>query len=257
VIFSESVGSGEPLLLLNGIMMTTATWAAQTRALSPHFRCLLHDFRGQLRSEKPPGPYSMSMHVDDLEALLEEQGIERAHLVGTSYGGEVGMMFAAAHPERVRSLTVIACVSRVNDVLAEGVTRWARTAREAPEQLWDVTAPYNYSPRFLDENPVFVEAARQRMASQPAEWYRALADLCEAFVTLSVDLSAIRCPTLVLCGQDDSWAPAPRHREMAANIPGSRLVLVPDCGHMCTMERPEAVTRALLEWHAASESTGQ
>jgi pimeloyl-ACP methyl ester carboxylesterase len=70
-------------------------------------------------------------------------------------------------------------------------------------------------------------------------------------------LPAIRCPTLVLCGQDDSWAPAPRHREMAANIPGSRLVLVPDCGHMCTMERPEAVTRALLDWHAASESTGQ
>ena len=70
-------------------------------------------------------------------------------------------------------------------------------------------------------------------------------------------LAGIRCPTLVLCGEQDSWAPAQRHREMAAKIPGATLVLVPECGHMCTMERPEAVTRALLEWHAASESAGQ
>ena len=246
MIFSESVGSGEPLLLLNGIMMTTATWAAQTRALSPHFRCLLHDFRGQLRSDKPPGPYSMSMHVDDLEALLDEQGIDRAHLVGTSYGGEVGMMFAAAHPERVRSLTVIACVSRVNDVLAEGVTRWARTARETPEQLWDVTAPYNYSPRFLEENPVFAEAARQRMASQPAEWYRALADLCEAFVTLDVDLSAIRCPTLVVAAEHDVLKPLPFSREIAEGIAGARLQVISESGHAVVIEKAEAVSSAVL-----------
>ena len=63
-------------------------------------------------------------------------------------------------------------------------------------------------------------------------------------------LPGIRCPTLVLCGEQDNWAPADRHREMAASIPGAQLVLVPECGHMCTLERPEAVTRALLEWYA-------
>jgi pimeloyl-ACP methyl ester carboxylesterase len=62
-------------------------------------------------------------------------------------------------------------------------------------------------------------------------------------------LPAIRCPTLVLCGQEDSWAPAVRHIDMAARISGSKLVVVPECGHMCTMERPEAVTQALLEWY--------
>jgi pimeloyl-ACP methyl ester carboxylesterase len=63
-------------------------------------------------------------------------------------------------------------------------------------------------------------------------------------------LDTIRCPTLILCGNEDSWAPADRHRDMAARIPGATLTLVPDCGHMCTMERPEAVTRALLDWRA-------
>jgi pimeloyl-ACP methyl ester carboxylesterase len=63
-------------------------------------------------------------------------------------------------------------------------------------------------------------------------------------------LDEIRCPTLVLCGADDSWAPPARHREMAARIHGATLTLVPECGHMCTLERPEAVTRALVDWRA-------
>ena len=63
-------------------------------------------------------------------------------------------------------------------------------------------------------------------------------------------LAQIHCPTLVLCGAEDSWAPADRHREMARQIAGSTLTLVPECGHMCTLERPEDVTRALVEWRA-------
>jgi pimeloyl-ACP methyl ester carboxylesterase len=64
-------------------------------------------------------------------------------------------------------------------------------------------------------------------------------------------LEQVRCPTLVLCGAEDSWAPAARHREMAAKIGGARLVLVPECGHMCTLERPAAVTAALSDWFGA------
>ena len=63
-------------------------------------------------------------------------------------------------------------------------------------------------------------------------------------------LDEIRCPTLILCGNEDAWAPADRHRGMAARIPGATLALIPDCGHMCTMERPEAVTAALVAWAA-------
>ncbi|MEA2163661.1 MAG: hypothetical protein QOK37_1788 [Thermoanaerobaculia bacterium] len=173
MIFHEVIGVGEPLVLLNGIMMTTASWAKQTAALSPHFRCILHDFRGQLRSDKPPAPYSMQMHVDDLLALLDELGVERAHLVGTSYGGEVGMMFAGAHPDRVRSLSVIACVSRVDDSLRDGITLWAETARNAPERLWELSLPYNYSPQFIAANPAFIAVSSQRVSSMPADWYRA------------------------------------------------------------------------------------
>jgi pimeloyl-ACP methyl ester carboxylesterase len=63
-------------------------------------------------------------------------------------------------------------------------------------------------------------------------------------------LDEIRCPALVVCGNDDAWAPPDRHRAMAARIAGATLTLVPDCGHMCTLERPEAVTGALVAWRA-------
>jgi pimeloyl-ACP methyl ester carboxylesterase len=74
-------------------------------------------------------------------------------------------------------------------------------------------------------------------------------------------LNSIRVPSLVLCGREDSWAPVQRHLEMSADIAGSTFVEIPDCGHMCTMERPDAVTAAMKKWFeavlAAEERHGQ
>ena len=248
MIFHETTGEGEPLVLLNGIMMTTASWLAQTRALAPYFRCILHDFRGQLRSGKPPGPYTMQLHVDDLVALLDALGVERAHVVGTSYGGEVGMMFAAAHPERVRTLSVIASVAHVDAPLRDAVRLWADTARNAPERLWDVTLPYNYSPRFVAAHPEIILAAEKRVAALPPEWFRALADLCDAFTTLHVDLGAIRCPTLVMVGRDDALKPLRYSRDIAAGIAGAQLHVIEDAGHAVIIEKPDEVNAALLRF---------
>ena len=69
--------------------------------------------RGQGRSEHPEGPYSMDQHADDLAALLDACGVERAHLVGISYGGEVSQAFVLRHPARVRSLVLTDTVSEV------------------------------------------------------------------------------------------------------------------------------------------------
>ena len=248
MIYHEVVGAGEPLVLLNGIMMTTASWAKQTSALATRFCCILHDFRGQLRSEKPPGPYSMQMHVADLLTLLDELGIERAHLVGTSYGGEVGMMFAGAHPDRVRSLSVIASVSRVDQSLRDSIALWAETARNAPEHLWEVSLPYNYSPQFIAANPSFIEASRQRVSAMPPDWFRGLADLCDAFLRLDVDLGAIRCPTLVLAAAGDLLKPLRFSREIADGIANAQLAIIEDAGHAVVIEKPDAVNSLLFQF---------
>jgi 3-oxoadipate enol-lactonase len=225
-------------------MMTMQSWALQVPRLSARFRCVLHDFRGQLRSGKP-GAYTLAQHVDDLRALLDLLGIERADVAGTSYGGEIGMLFALAHPERVRRLVVIACVSEADAALRETVGRWIEVARHDPERLYDATVHDNFSEGFLAARPQFIELGRERLRTYPPEWFGAFAELCEAALTLRVDVRRIAVPTLVICGEKDALKPVARSREMAERIPNAELVIVPGAGHAVVIERPEEVSTAI------------
>ena len=102
----------EVVVLSNGVLMSTASWAFQTPVLAKHYRVLLYDCRGMWQSQHPPGPYSMELHADDLAALLDAMGIERAHIAGISYGGELSLAFALKYPGRTRSLIVSSAVSQ-------------------------------------------------------------------------------------------------------------------------------------------------
>jgi pimeloyl-ACP methyl ester carboxylesterase len=96
---------------------------------------------------------------------------------------------------------------------------------------------------------VLIASVVEMMARSSADIFAAQIRALLARPDAAPLLAGIRCPTLVLCGENDSWAPADRHRDMAVRIADARLILVPECGHMSTMERPEAITQALLDWH--------
>lgn len=243
----------EAVAFLNGIMMTADSWIFQRRALASHYRLVLHDFRGQLRN-LVPGPFTLQQHIDDLRELLDAEGVDRVHLVGTSYGGEVGMLFALAHPQRVRSLAVIACVSHVGRPLREAVERWRDVARAQPEQLFDLTAPYNFSPGML--TPTFLEAGRERLRNLPPQFFASLADLCDAFLTLDLTarLHEIRVPTLVIAAEKDALKPLHYSREIASSIPNARLEVIPDAAHAVVVEDPHSVNALLLDWLSSSPS---
>ncbi len=247
-IYYEIRGEGEPVVFLNGVMMTTQSWGLQTKELARRYRCVLHDLRGQLKSAKPEGPYTMELHADDLAALLDALDLERVHLVGTSYGGEVGLIFAAAHPRRVRSLAVISTVGRVSNLLRRKVDLWAETALRDPQKLYDLAAPFNFSNRFLEQNPGVVGLGRARLAEAPAEFFPAFARLVEAFRGLDVSdrLADIRCPTLVMCGEEDALKPVAESRFIARRIPGAEMLIVPGAGHALVIEKPGEVNTALL-----------
>lgn len=238
----EQTGDGPPLLLLNGVMMTMQSWALQVPRLSSRFRCVLHDFRGQIHSGKPGGT-TLAQHVADLCALLDLLGIERADLAGTSYGGEIAMLFALAHPERVRRLVVIACVAEADDPLRAKVGRWIDVARHDPARLYDATVHDNFSEAFL--TPKFIDLGRERLRMYPPEWFEAFAQLCEAALTLRVDLQRIAVPTLVVCGADDALKPVAHSRAIAAGIPNAELIMIPGAGHAVVIEKPDEVCAAI------------
>ena len=95
---------GELLILNNGVFMSTASWAFQLPALSRRHRVLAYDMRGQGRSDHPDAPYTWDQHRQDLVALMDALGLEKAHMVGTSYGGELNLLMGIHHPERCQSL---------------------------------------------------------------------------------------------------------------------------------------------------------
>ena len=246
----ELVGSGEPVAFLNGVMMTMASWGLETRVLSKSWQCLLHDFRGQLRSGKPPGPYSLSLHAADLVALLDFLGIDRIHLVGTSYGGEVAMQFALDDPERVQSLVVIASVSEVGDELRQQVEHWIDVATTDREALYAATVPDNFSERFAREHPEFLAAGEERLRGFDDDWFRALADLCRSFegLHLTPRLHEVRCPALVIAGSEDVLKPVRYSEIIARSIPGAQLAIVEGAGHAVVIERPDEVNALLASF---------
>ena len=252
-LFHEVIGQGEPIVFLNGVMMTTQSWAQETRELSRDFSCVMHDFRGQLRSPKP-SPIRMDEHVDDLVELMDRLGIARGHVVGTSYGGEVGMMFAARHPSRVKTLTAIACVSHIEPDLRAKILGWIDVARSSPEELFDSTVHHNYCEAFLEAHPEFLFAGRERLRSLPPDFFRGLADLCEAFLGLDLDaeLPSITAPTLVVAAEKDVLKPVRYSEILARTIPNAQLHVIGAAGHAVVIEQPGTINSLIRKGIAAA-----
>src|SRR5436190_12874226 len=101
---------GEPLLMIQGLGADRRGWLMQRRALGARYRCVALDNRGVGRSDKPPGPYDLSVMAADAVAVLDDAGIERAHVIGASMGGVITQIIGVMHADRVRSLT-LACTA--------------------------------------------------------------------------------------------------------------------------------------------------
>ncbi len=246
----ESVGRGEPVALLNGVLMSVDAWKLQLPALTPSHRCLLHDFRGQLLSSKPDRPWTLDDHAADFLALLDHLEIESCHVIGTSYGGEVGMLFAADHPERVRSLAVISSVSEIGADVDRAVLDWRRAADENPETLYRTMLPTTFSDAFTAANPRLLEQGEERLAACGPEFFRAFVGLIDAFRQLDITprLPEIRCPTLVMVGEQELLKPTRYSRLIADGIPDAEFAVIPGAGHAVILEQPEAVNDALLDF---------
>lgn len=229
------------LLLLPGLMCDRAVWAPQVDAFSSRFDCVVPHY-GELDSlaamarqvlrDAPPGPLAVAGHSMGGRIAFEmwlqaPQRIERLALLDTSYHplppGEEGAR------ERAGRMALLQ-IARTQGLRAMA-REWAQ-AMVHPSRLG--------TPLFDAVLDMFERGSVAAFAAQ-IEALLARRDATALLATISV-------PTLVLCGQDDAWSPPARHAFMHARIAGSTLEVIADCGHMSTMERPEAVNRALLAW---------
>lgn len=248
-LYYELHGSaGAPVLVLNNgiIMNAAASWALQTHALSRHYRLLQYDCRGQGQSAHPDEPYSMALHAADLAALLDALAVERAHIAGISYGGEVAQAFALAYPARVRSLILIDTVSELGPELRATGESWRDAALRAdPVAFYNALIGWNFSPEFIREHAALLADARKRYEALD---YPAVVRLCDSFLAVDFTsrLGEIKAPTCIIVGELDLLKGPAYARVLKRGIPHAELHILSGAGHASSWERPEEFNTVIL-----------
>lgn len=242
------------LVLNNGVIMNAASsWGFQTRALSLHYRLLQYDCRGQGQSEHPDAPFRMDEHADDLAALLDVLEIDKAHIAGISYGGEVGQAFALRYPGRTRSLILADTASEIGPELALVVQSWIDALRTGnPDYFFNASVPWNFSQVFIAANPLLLSDARKRYALLD---FPAVIRLCECFlqVNFTARLSEIKTPTCILVGELDILK-GPRYADiLQRGIPHAELHILQNAGHATMWEQAEAFNSVILGFLAKQQ----
>lgn len=247
-------GEGEPLLLLNGGMMTYAAWEPLARRLGPGRRLIRCDLRGQLLS---PGaaPAALEDNVADLTALLDHLEVDSTHVLGASYGGEIGLLLAALAPERVRSLVAVTVADHADEAMARDGERWRRLLgaavdAESRERFYHRLLEAVYSDGFRERFGAELAARARQVAALPDGWWDNLVTIFDAVATLDLRprLGAVRCPTLVVVAGDDRLIPARRSHDLAAAVAGAETRVHETSGHALVAEDPRWLARVALEF---------
>jgi len=257
VLYHHVDGEGEPLMLLNGVFMSAASWEPVARPLKESFRLVRCDFRGQLMMPVTP-PDDLEGHADDAVALLDHLEIESAHIVGTSLGGVVGAIAAARHPDRVRSLVTVASADGFHSQSAEELDLWRAACRRTLDGgdrglLSDVIEPVVFSPEWVEAHRAERAQRREQIAALPDIWFETAIGLLDGAhsVHLREELAAIRCPTLVAASELDGFVSVAEVRELARGIEGARFEIIEGAGHAVVVEKPEQVVELCLDFLGA------
>jgi pimeloyl-ACP methyl ester carboxylesterase len=250
----ETTGSGDPVLMIMGLGLSGGAWWRTVPVLSRSLRVITFDNRGVGRSRARFQSYTTEAMADDAVSVLDAAGIEHAHVYGFSLGGMVAQQLALRHPERIRSLVLGAthpggprAVRPTADVVAFFRGRAALTAEEAAR----ASVPFNYGPRCRrDHKDRIAEDIRRRLAHPfPESAYRAQM-VAAALHNCYRRLVHIEAPTLVVHGRRDRVVPVANAEIVAARIPGARLRILRDAGHLYATEEPtvdEEIARFFLE----------
>ncbi len=252
-LYYEDHGTGDAIVLAHGYSATARMWAPQVSAFASRYRVVTYDARGQGRTEVPTDPalYSQPTMVEDLHQLLRHLRISRAVIGGLSMGGNVALNLALAHPEMVRALLVCdtGAGSDEPDEWARKVRRWiGMLESQGVEAFADdyIADPIlaDYADRSPDAKQFLRAAITSSTALGLARGLGGVVGNRPSIYTLGDRLAALRVPTSIVVGDRDHWC-TKVSEFMAASIPGAKLVVIKDSGHMTNLEQPAQFNAAV------------
>lgn len=234
----QTYGAGDPLLLIMGLGASSAAWEPSlVEELARDFRVITFDNRGTGQSDKPDIAYSIAMFAADAAGLLDHLAIGRAHLFGVSMGGMIAQKLALGHAGRTHTLTLGCTTAGGKHAVPPPPESLAilTAPREgvSPEEVIRRGWPLGYPAEYIAGHRAELEAAIPRLLEHPTPPY-AFKRQYQATMTLHIydRLDRIKAPTLVIAGLQDCLIP-PRNSEIiAARIPGAKLHLIANAGHV-------------------------
>jgi 3-oxoadipate enol-lactonase len=244
-------GSGEALVFLHGLGTNKTAWNAQLALFqNTHFACAW-DARGYGDSDDYEGALDFARDfTGDLAAVLDDLKVQKAHLVGLSMGGLIAQCFYFAHPERVATLVLahtFPSFGSLGDEFVSGfvanrlqpLLNGAQPADLADASVWSLVGPS--APQSAREH-----LRSSLCALRKGSYTRTLQSLVRQPPPGALEEIAV--PTLVLTGELDPLSQPGLARVMASRIRGSQFVIIPDCGHLSSLERPGAFNAAVRDF---------
>jgi pimeloyl-ACP methyl ester carboxylesterase len=257
-LYYERAGEGEPLLMIQGMSATHLAWGRPfASGLEESFDCIVFDNRGIGRSAEVAGPFTIAEMAADAAGLLDELGIETAHVLSISMGGMIAQELALAQPERLRSLTLGCTYCGGPDarmMSGDDTTRFVEAMASGDRSrvmrmMWEL----NLSPGFRAEESRYAEFTAMA-AALPAR--RKTIELQVQAILghdASARIGAIEGPTQILHGDLDRILPVDNGRDIASRMPEARLEILEDVGHMFWWEQPERCAE-LVRSHALARA---
>jgi 3-oxoadipate enol-lactonase len=241
-------GQGLPVVFVHAFPLSREMWTPQAEALAGRFRIITVDLRGHGESDAPLWRYTLEQFSDDLRGLLDHLAVRQAVFVGLSMGGYTLFAFYRRYADRVKALVL--ADTRAQADTEEGRAKrvaMAQTAyRNGPAAVAREMLPILFSPAALAGRPDLIQLAERIIGGNQVSGIlgdlMAMADRPDSRPMLR----GIACPTLVLVGEWDQGTPPADARVMAEGIPGAKLEIIPQAGHLSNLEQPEAFNRALV-----------
>jgi pimeloyl-ACP methyl ester carboxylesterase len=251
----ETYGEGEPLLLIMGFGMPGAAWLPSLPFLTG-FKCIYFDNRGTGLTDKPDGPYTIEDMADDAANLLNALKIARAKVFGVSMGGMIAQELTLRHPDKVIKV-VLGCTMPGGPnakMAAPEVVERLMTANKImgtePERGLELLMPALHPPKFIAAHPEIKElmlAGMKMMPPTPPETAdRALAGIAQfnAFDRLG----HIKCPVMIVHGDQDVLIPPGNAQLIKSRIPHAEMYVIPGAGHAFQSVDMTGIHQRIVDW---------
>ncbi len=249
-VYYEVHGTGKPLLFLNGIMMSTKSWAQFVKPLSLNNQLILVDFLDQGQSSTLEGmEYNHSIQVEMIEAFIDYLNLEKIHLFGVSYGGEIAIQVGQRIPDRIEKLLLFNTCGETTYWLQEVGNAWNEAAINGLS-YYLTTIPVIYSPKFFTQNREWIENRKKVLLpifSNP-QFIGQMKRLTNSSLDYNAmeSMSKITAKTLIVGCEYDFVTPYYQQEDLNKAIVNSELVFIPESGHALFYEKPTVFLSLVL-----------